>query len=51
MERQFYTSFAGVWEAMDRVRRGVEEERYLRHPAERLRRLRCRNGSSAVNEP
>ena len=31
-----YTSFAEVWEAVDRIRRVVEEERYLRYPAERL---------------
>jgi len=31
-----YTSFAEVWEAVDRIRQVVEEERYLRHPAERL---------------
>jgi kynureninase len=31
-----YTSFAEVWEAVDRIRQVVEEERYLRYPAERL---------------
>ena len=31
-----YTSFAEVWEAVDRIRRVVEEERYLHHSAERL---------------
>ena len=31
-----YISFAEVWEAVDRIRRVVEEERYLRYPAERL---------------
>ena len=31
-----YTSFAEVWEAVDRIRRVVEEGRYLRYPAERL---------------
>jgi kynureninase len=31
-----YTSFADVWEAVDRIRRTVEEERYLRYSAERL---------------
>ena len=31
-----YTSFAEVWEAVDRIRRVVEEERYLRYPTERL---------------
>ncbi len=31
-----YTSFAEVWEAVDRIRRVVVEERYLRYPAERL---------------
>jgi kynureninase len=31
-----YTSFAEVWEAVDRIRRVVEEKRYLRYPAERL---------------
>ena len=31
-----YTSFAKVWEAVDRIRQVVEEERYLRYPAERL---------------
>jgi len=31
-----YTSFAEVWEAVDRMRRVVQEERYLRYPAERL---------------
>jgi len=31
-----YTSFAEVWEAVDRIRRVVEEERYLHYPAERL---------------
>jgi kynureninase len=31
-----YTSFAEVWEAVDRIRRVVEEGRHLRYPAERL---------------
>jgi kynureninase len=31
-----YTSFADVWEAVDRIRRLVEEERYRHHPAQRL---------------
>ena len=31
-----YTSFAEVWGAVDRIRRVVEEERYLGYPAERL---------------
>ncbi len=31
-----YTSFTEVWEAVDRIRRLVEEERYRRYPAERL---------------
>jgi kynureninase len=31
-----YTSFAEVWEAVDRIRRVVEEERYMRYPEERL---------------
>ncbi len=31
-----YTSFAEVWEAVDRIRRVVEEERYLWYPAKRL---------------
>jgi kynureninase len=31
-----YTSFAEVWEAVDRIRRVVKEERYLRYPTERL---------------
>jgi kynureninase len=31
-----YTSFAEVWEAVDRIRRVVEEKRYLRYPTERL---------------
>jgi kynureninase len=31
-----YTSFADVWEAIDRIRRVVEEERYRRYSAERL---------------
>ena len=31
-----YTSFFEVWEAVDRIRRVVEEERYLRYPAKRL---------------
>jgi kynureninase len=31
-----YTSFAEVWEAVDRIRQVVEEERYLRYPTERL---------------
>jgi kynureninase len=30
-----YTSFAEVWEAVDRIRRVVEEERHLRYPTER----------------
>jgi len=30
-----YTSFAEVWEAVERIRRVVEEGRYLRYPAER----------------
>jgi kynureninase len=31
-----YTSFAEVWEAVDRIRRVVEEELYLHYPATRL---------------
>jgi kynureninase len=31
-----YTSFAEVWEAVDRIRRVVQEGRHLRYPAERL---------------
>ncbi|MCP4542120.1 MAG: kynureninase [Chloroflexi bacterium] len=31
-----YTSFAEVWEAIDRIRQVVEEERHLRYPTERL---------------
>jgi kynureninase len=32
-----YTSFSEVWEAVDRIKRVVEEERYLQHsPGERL---------------
>jgi len=31
-----YTSFADVWEAVDRLRQVVEEKRYLNYPAERL---------------
>jgi kynureninase len=31
-----YTSFADVWEGVDRIRRLVEEERYRRYPAQRL---------------
>ncbi len=31
-----YTSFAEVWEAVDRIRRVVEEERYLSYSEERL---------------
>lgn len=31
-----YTSFADVWEAVDRIRRVVDERRYLSYPAERL---------------
>jgi kynureninase len=31
-----YTSFAEVWEAVDRIRRVVEEEMYLHYPATRL---------------
>jgi kynureninase len=31
-----YTSFAEVWEAVDRIRRAVAEGRYRRYPAERL---------------
>ncbi len=31
-----YTSFAEVWEAVDRIRRVVEEGLYLHYPAERL---------------
>jgi kynureninase len=31
-----YTSFTEVWEAVDRIRRVVEEGRHLRYPAERL---------------
>ena len=31
-----YTTFAEVWEAVDRIRRVVEEGRHLRYPAERL---------------
>jgi kynureninase len=31
-----YTSFADVWETVDRIRRVVEEERYLRYPTEKL---------------
>ena len=32
-----YTTFAEVWEAVDRIRRVVVEERYLHYPAGRLR--------------
>ena len=31
-----YTSFAEVWEAVDRIRRMMEEELYLHYPATRL---------------
>ena len=31
-----YTSFTEVWEAVDRIRRVVAEERYVRYPTERL---------------
>ncbi len=31
-----YTTFAEVWEAVDRIRRCVEEARYLRYSSERL---------------
>jgi kynureninase len=31
-----YTSFAEVWEAVDRIRQVMEERRYLRYPAEKL---------------
>lgn len=31
-----YTSFAEVWEAIDRIRRAMEEGRYLHYPTERL---------------
>jgi len=31
-----YTSFEEVWEAVDRIRRVMEEERYLNYPEERL---------------
>lgn len=31
-----YTSFAEVWQAVDRTRRVVEEKLYLKYPAERL---------------
>ena len=31
-----YTSFAEVWEAVDRIRRVVVDERYLGYPDERL---------------
>jgi kynureninase len=31
-----YTSFADVWEAVDRIRRVMEEKRYLRYSEERL---------------
>jgi kynureninase len=31
-----YTSFGEVWEAVDRIRRVVEERRYAGYPAERL---------------
>jgi kynureninase len=31
-----YTSFVDVWDAVDRLRQVVVEERYLRYPAERL---------------
>jgi kynureninase len=30
-----YTSFAEVWEAVDRIRQAVQEERHLRYPAAR----------------
>jgi kynureninase len=30
-----YTSFVDVWQAVDRIRRAVEEERYLRYSTER----------------
>jgi kynureninase len=30
------TSFADVWQTIDRLRRAVEERAYLRYPAERL---------------
>lgn len=31
-----YTSFTDAWEAVERIRRVVEERRHLRHPVERL---------------
>jgi kynureninase len=31
-----YTSFADVWEAVERIRQAVAEERYLQYPAERF---------------
>jgi kynureninase len=31
-----YTTFAEVWEAVDRIRRVIERERHLQYPAERL---------------
>lgn len=31
-----YTTFEEVWEAVDRIRRVIEEGRYLKYPAERL---------------
>jgi kynureninase len=31
-----YTSFADVWDAVDRIRRVVEEGRHRRYPVERL---------------
>ena len=31
-----YTSYVDLWEAVDRIRRVVEEGRYKRYPAERL---------------
>jgi len=31
-----YTTFEEVWEAVDRIRKVVEEDRYLNYPEERL---------------
>jgi kynureninase len=31
-----YTTFGELWDAVDRIRRCVDEARYLRYPAERL---------------
>jgi kynureninase len=30
-----YTTFSEIWEAVDRIRRAVEEKRYLKYPSER----------------